>query len=66
MVVGMEYYVGQFLKNNWELTIQEDFVNSHSVLTLEDTHVGRLEPPWLKHYDNKQVYVHANKIQRDF
>lgn len=34
MVVGTEYYVGQFLKNNWELTNPEDFVNSHSVLTI--------------------------------
>jgi len=37
MVVGTEYYVGQFLKNNWELTNPEDFVNSHSVLTLRHT-----------------------------
>ena len=36
-VVGTEYYVGQFLKNNWELTNSEDFVNSHSVLTLRHT-----------------------------
>lgn len=37
IVVGTEYYVGQFLKNNWELTNPEDFVNSHSVLTLRHT-----------------------------
>jgi len=37
IVVGTEYYVGNFLKNNWELTNPEDFVNSHSVLTLRHT-----------------------------
>ena len=37
IVVGAEYYVGQFLKNNWGLTNPEDFVNSHSVLTIRHT-----------------------------